>query len=108
MEYLFLKYVNDGNGNWVGTFTLLAGQFKFRQDAAWSNSWGIPQSGTAGYGVANTLNDTKNNNINANAGSAAVSFNMPATPFGTSTYTSLPTYNNVAFPFVTTTYTLNQ
>jgi len=105
---MFLKYVNDGNSNWVGTFSLLAGQFKVRQDAAWTNSWGIPNAGSAGAGVANTLNDSSNSNINANAGTGTVSFFMPATPFGTPQYTNLPTYNAVTFPLVTTTYTFTQ
>ncbi len=98
---LWLKYVNDGNGNWVGSFTLLPGQFKVRQDGQWTNSWGT--SSTAGV-----LTDSNGGNINNVAGTGTVTFNMPATPYGASTYTSLPTYNNVAFPFVTTTYTLTQ
>jgi hypothetical protein len=86
-----LKYVNDGSGNWVGSFTLLAGQFKFRQSGQWTNSWGTPQAGTAGAGIPNTLNDTKNDNINATAGTHTVTFTMAATPLGTT-------------PAVTTTY----
>jgi len=107
---LYLKFVNDGNNNWVGTFPLLAGQFKFRQDAAWTISWGIPNSGSAGFGVANTVNDVdnENSNINANAGNATITFNMPATPLASSTYTDLPTYNMAPFPFTTTTYSLTQ
>ncbi len=103
-----MKYINDGNQNWVATLPLVStGSFKVRQDAAWTNSWGIPNSGTVGYGIANTLNDTKNGNISvATSGSHTVTFNMPSTPFGTSTYTNLPTYNKVLFPLVTTTYTL--
>jgi hypothetical protein len=98
---MFLKFVNDGNNNWVGTFSLLAGQFKFRQDASWSNAWG-----TLATPDGVTVTDANGGNINATAGTHTVTFNMLATPFGTSTYTNLPTYNNVPFPFVTTTYTL--
>lgn len=74
---LFLKFVNDGNNNWVGTFTLLGGQFKFRQDAAWSNSWGdiSPADGT-------DATDSNGGNVNVTAGSHTVTFNMAATPFG--------------------------
>ncbi|HVW14163.1 MAG TPA: SusE domain-containing protein [Mucilaginibacter sp.] len=89
-----LKYINDGSNNWTGTFSLLAGQFKFRQDGQWSNSWGIPQAGTEGAGVANTLNDTKNDNINVTAGTHTVSIVMPATAQGSGS------------PPVTTTYSL--
>jgi hypothetical protein len=98
---LFLKFINDGNNNWVGTFTLLAGQFKIRQDAAWTNSWGD-------ISPADGVHATSSNggNINATAGTHTVTFNMPATPFGTTTYTNLPTYNQVPFPLVTTTYSL--
>jgi len=90
-----LKFVNDGNNTWVGTPTLLAGQFKFRQSGQWTNSWGIPKAGSAGAGIPNTLNDTSNDNINAIAGPATISFVMPPTPLGTT-------------PLVTTTYTLAQ
>jgi hypothetical protein len=80
---LFLKYVNDGNGNWVGNFTLLAGQFKVRQDAAWSNSWGT--SSTAGI-----LTDASGGNINNVAGSATITFTMAPTPFGSSAVATAP------------------
>jgi len=85
---LFLKFINDGNNNWVGTYTLLAGQFKFRQDAAWSNSWGdiSPANGTS-------ATDSSGGNINVTAGTHTITFNMAATAFG-------------ATPPVTTTYIL--
>jgi len=85
---LFLKFVNDGNNNWVGTFTLLAGQFKFRQDGQWANSWGdvSPADGTH-------ATDSSGGNINATAGSHTVTFNMAPSAFG-------------ATPPVTTTYSL--
>ncbi|HEY4323548.1 MAG TPA: SusE domain-containing protein [Mucilaginibacter sp.] len=93
---LWLKFVNDGNNNWVGTLPLLAGQFKFRQDAAWSFSWGTPQAGSPGAGIPNTLNNVnnKNDNINvATGGTFTVTFNAPLTLLG-------------ATPPVTTTYSV--
>jgi len=90
---MFLKFINDGSNTWTGTFTLLAGEFKFRQSGQWTNSWGIPKPGEAGDGVPNTLNDTKNNNIPVTAGTHTVTFVQAPTPLGTT-------------PTVTTTYTL--
>ncbi len=89
-----MKYVNDGNGNWTVTTTLLStGSFKVRQDDAWTYSWGIPNAGSAGAGIANTLNDSSNGNIPVPvSGSHTVTFNGWFTPFGTT-------------PPVTTTYT---
>jgi len=94
---LAMKYVNDGNGNWVLTLPLVSsGSFKIRQDDAWTNSWGVPQSGSAGYGIANTLNSTSNNNITiTTSGNYTVLFNAPATAFG-------------APALVTTTYAVTQ
>jgi len=83
-----LKYINDGNGNWA-TSTPVAlvstGSFKIREDHDWTYSWGIPKSGTDGFGVAGTLNNTSNDNIPVSInGNYAVTFNMPATARGTS------------------------
>ncbi|MFI5140099.1 MAG: SusE domain-containing protein [Sphingobacteriales bacterium] len=74
---MFLKFVNDGNNNWVGTFSLLAGQFKFRQDGQWSNSWGD-------VSPADGINATDSNggNINATAGTHTVTFNMAPSAVG--------------------------
>lgn len=74
---LFLKFVNDGNNNWVGTFPLLAGQFKFRQDGQWSNSWGdiSPADGVH-------ATDSNGGNINATAGTHTVTFNMAPSAVG--------------------------
>ncbi len=74
-----MKFVNDGKNNWVLTLPLVStGSFKIRQDDAWTNSWGIPNSGTAGYGVPNTLNSTTNSNIAVTkSGTYTVSFNAP-------------------------------
>src|SRR3569833_323286 len=88
-----LKFVNDGNNIWTGTFTLLAGEFKFRQSGQWTNSWGIPQAGHEGAGVPNTLNDTHNDNIPVTAGTHTVTFVQAPTPLGTT-------------PTITTTYSL--
>lgn len=85
---LFLKFINDGNNNWVGNFTLLGGQFKFRQDAAWSNSWGdIPTPD------GKDATDSSGGNINVTAGSHTITFTMAPSAYGTN-------------PPVTTTYSL--
>ncbi|WP_175404062.1 SusE domain-containing protein [Mucilaginibacter sp. PPCGB 2223] len=88
-----MKYVNDGNGMWTATVPLVSsGSFKVRQNNDWTFSWGIPKSGSEGYGIANTLNDTSNDNIPVAAnGNYAVSFYSPAAAKGT-------------VPAVTTTY----
>jgi hypothetical protein len=82
----FMKFVNDGNNNWVLTIPMIAptgGGFKVRQDAQWSNSWGIPKAGSAGDGVANALNNTSNNNITIAAdGTYKVTFNMAPSAYG--------------------------
>lgn len=80
-----MKYVNDGNQNWVATLPLVStGSFKVRQDDAWAWSWGLPKSGSAGFGTTGVLNDSSNNNISvATSGTYTVSFNQAATPSGT-------------------------
>jgi hypothetical protein len=79
-----MKYLNDGSQNWVKKLPLVStGAFKVRQDDAWSNSWGIPKAGSAGDGVANTVNNSSNNNITvATNGTYWVTFNAPASAFG--------------------------
>ena len=97
-----MKMTNDANGTWAVTLPLVStGSFKIRQDNAWTNSWGIPNSGSAGYGVANTLNNSSNSNIPVPvSGNYKVTFVGNATPFGTTVGTN--TGNNM---IVTTTYT---
>ncbi|WP_259067480.1 SusE domain-containing protein [Mucilaginibacter sp. X4EP1] len=92
-----MKYVNDGNQNWMVTLSLSAsGSFKVRQDDAWGNSWGIPKSGSAGFGTAGVLNDSSNNNISiATNGTYTVTFTQTPSAFGGS-------------PTVTATYTVTQ
>lgn len=92
-----MKFINDGNNTWTVTTALVStGSIKIRQDDAWTWSWGIPNSGSAGAGVPSTLNDTSNGNIPVPAsGNYNVSFIMAATPNGTT-------------PAVTTTYTLTK
>jgi hypothetical protein len=98
-----MKYTNDANGTWVVTTTLnTTGSFKVRQDNAWTNSWGLPQTGSEGYGIANTLNNTKNNNITVSAaGSYNISFIGNATAFGTKVDANAGD-NNI----ITTTYSV--
>jgi hypothetical protein len=90
-----MKYINDGSNTWTVTTALSSsGSIKVREDDAWTWSWGIPKPGTAGDGVANTLNDSSNNNIPVPAnGNYNVSFIMAPTAFG-------------GTPPVTTTYSL--
>lgn len=92
----FMKFVNDGNNNWVVNMPLTStGAFKFRQDAQWTNSWGIPKAGSAGDGIANTLNNTSNNNITVSAtGTYKVTFNMAPSNYGSPAVT-LATYSVV-------------
>ena len=80
-----MKFVNDANQSWVVTLPLVSsGSFKIRQDDAWGNSWGIPNSGSAGYGVAGTLNDSSNGNIPVPSnGTYTVTFGIPISVFGT-------------------------
>ena len=75
---LDFKYTNNAFGDWVGTFAFTAGAFKIRQNHDWTWSWGIPKAGSAGDGVANALNDSSNDNINAAvAGNYKVTFSIP-------------------------------
>lgn len=85
-----MKYVNDGNGNWVVTLPLAStGSFKIRQNDDWTWSWGVPQAGSDGAGIPNTLNDNKNNNISvATSGTYTVTFNDPASPASSPTPTT--------------------
>jgi hypothetical protein len=81
---LYLKFINDGNNNWVGTFSLLAGQFKVRQDAAWGISYGLLPTPDG-----KTLTDSNGGNINApTAGTYTVSFTAPPTSFGSPALTT--------------------
>jgi hypothetical protein len=93
------KYVNDGFTGWQGTVGL-TGAFKIRQNNDWTYSWGVPKAGSAGDGVANTLNDTSNDNISVSTSkNYTVSFNIAASAKGASAANSTP-------PSVTATYKL--
>ena len=75
-----LKYVNNGDATetWEGTFTFPSGTYKFRRSHDWTYSWGIPKPGSDGVGVANTLNDSSNDNITlAAAGTYKFTFTIP-------------------------------
>lgn len=89
-----MKYLNDGTSTWTVTTPLVStGAFKVRQNNDWTFSWGIPQAGTAGAGVAATLNDTKNDNLTvATSGNHTVNFSIPLTAVGT-TPSVLATYS---------------
>jgi hypothetical protein len=79
-----MKYLNDGSGNWAVTLPLVStGAFKVRRNFDWANSWGIPKAGSAGDGIANTVNNSSNNNITITpSGNYVVTFNAPADPIG--------------------------
>jgi hypothetical protein len=85
-----MKYVNDGTGTWVAkNIAMIVGEYKFRQDGQWTNSWG--PSATAG--MVTSSGATGDGNIQlTTAGNYNFSLVMPATTLGT-------------MPLVTTTYT---
>jgi hypothetical protein len=85
-----MKYINDGSCTWVASnVPMVVGEYKFRQDAQWTNSWG--PTGTDG-----TITDSSpigdGNIALTTAGNYNLTFVMPATPYGTK-------------PATTTTYT---
>lgn len=53
-----LKY-NNGTLAWEGVVPMVVGEFKYRMNHAWDNSYGIPKTGADGT----FLNNTDNNNI---------------------------------------------
>jgi starch-binding outer membrane protein SusE/F len=89
---LWLKFINDGNNNWVGTFPMLAGEFKFRLDGQWNTSWGPG----AAAGSAVTSGAIGDGNIPLSpAGTYKFTFTNPPTatgggvnPLGTTTFTA--------------------
>ena len=91
-----MKYLNDGTSTWTATTTLKSsGSIKVRQNDDWTYSWGVPKAGSAGDGIANTLNDTSNNNISVpSTGTHTVTFTIPLSVQGSGS------------PPVTATYTL--
>jgi hypothetical protein len=76
-----MKYLNDGTSTWTVTTTLKAsGSIKVRENNDWTYSWGIPKPGSPGDGVANTLNDSSDNNIPVPSdGTHTVTFTIPLT-----------------------------
>jgi hypothetical protein len=78
------KYVNDGVTGWSATMTLTAGQIKFRENHAWTFSWGdiaTPDGKSA--------TDSNGANINvAAAGTYKVGFLIPNTVLGTTPSTT--------------------
>jgi len=76
-----MKYVNDGNGLWVANnVPMTVGEYKFRQDAQWTNSWGP----TATAGTATDNGPIGDGNLQLTvAGNYNLTFAMPPTPFGT-------------------------
>jgi hypothetical protein len=86
----FMKYINDGTGTWVvNNLAMVVGEYKFRQDAQWTNSWG---PGTAA-GTVVSSGATGDGNIQlTTAGNYNITFVQPASTFGST-------------PLATTTYT---
>jgi len=85
-----MKYINDGSGSWAAyNIPMVVGEYKFRQDDQWSNSWGP----TATAGTITDQNPIGDGNIQLpTAGNYNLTFTMSATTYGTT-------------PSVTTTYT---
>ena len=89
-----MKYVS-GDQAWEVVVPMAVGEFKVRQNHDWGNSWGIPKPGTAGDGIAATLNNTSNTNVQITAaGNYKVTFSIPfsvvgSSPSVTATYTSV-------------------
>jgi len=84
----FMKFVNDGNNNWVNTLALqtvaAGGGFKIRQDAQWANSWG--SSSTAGQ-----LTDASGGNLTVSAnGNYKMTFTMAPSAYGSAPVTLAP------------------
>lgn len=61
-----MKY-NNGTLAWEKTVAMTTGEFKVRMNHDWGNSYGVPKSGSDGFGVANTLNNSSNDNIQITA-----------------------------------------
>jgi starch-binding outer membrane protein SusE/F len=82
----FMKFVNDGTNKWVATLNLApvsGGGFKIRQDAQWTNSWGIPQSTSAGAGQANVLASDHDDNLTVSAaGNYKITFTVAPSVYG--------------------------
>jgi len=90
-----LKYINDGTSTWSADVPLSSsGSFKIRQNNDWTYSWGIPKAGSEGAGVANTLNDTQNDNIPVPSSKTyTVSFTIPLAVQGSGTPPVTATYS---------------
>lgn len=68
---------NNGTLAWEKTTAMITGEFKVRMNHDWGNSYGIPKSGSDGFGVANTLNNSSNDNIQISAaGNYKVTFTV--------------------------------
>jgi hypothetical protein len=90
----FMKYINDGSGNWVVSLPMTVGEYKFRQSGGWTNSWGPTTSTTSAGGTITDSGPIGDGNLQLTvAGNYTfVLSGMGATPLGTT-------------PPVTTTYT---
>ena len=73
---LYLKFINDGSNNWVGTFPMLAGEYKFRMDGQWNTSWG--PGATAGSAVSSGATGDGNIPLSP-AGNYTFTFTQPPT-----------------------------
>lgn len=76
-----MKFINDGSNTWLATnVPMTAAEYKFRQDDAWTNSWG--PGATAGTAVSSGATGDGNFQVAA-AGNYNLTLTMPPTPFGT-------------------------
>lgn len=93
----FMKYLNDGSGNWVVSLPMAVGEYKFRQSAQWTNSWGPTNSTTSAGGLITDSGPIGDGNLQLTAAGnyTFVLSGMGATPLGTT-------------PPVTTTYTVTK
>ncbi len=87
-----LKFINDGTNTWAANnVAMVVGEYKFRQDDQWTNSWG--PGATAGTAVSSGATGDGNLQLTT-AGNYNFTFVMPATAYG-STPLASTTYTSV-------------
>lgn len=87
-----MKFINDGNNTWIAkNVPMTVAEYKFRQDNAWTNSWG--PGATPGTAVSSGATGDGNFQVTT-AGNYNLTLVMPPTPLGspilkTTTYTAV-------------------